>query len=198
MSEGSKAQFQSTLPAWGATARAALSAWRGEISIHAPRVGSDVPAATFPAAPSNFNPRSPRGERHRARRSMGYIEDFNPRSPRGERRHSRGQCISARGFQSTLPAWGATTDSFLCPWSLSDFNPRSPRGERQRDVTSYAYDSDFNPRSPRGERPLSSFISFRMSISIHAPRVGSDHSKICATCNTKISIHAPRVGSDRP
>ena len=33
------------------------------ISIHAPRVGSDVPFVESQAIPGNFYPRSPRGER---------------------------------------------------------------------------------------------------------------------------------------
>ena len=35
-------QFQSTLPAWGATGYYYCSGWRGFISIHAPRMGSDL------------------------------------------------------------------------------------------------------------------------------------------------------------
>ena len=57
------------------------------ISIHAPRTGSDDPVdALFPDEYSDFNPRSPHGERpkHMAhRRKFPY---FNPRSPHGERR----------------------------------------------------------------------------------------------------------------
>ena len=34
--------FQSTLPVWGATGSNAISAHKTHISIHAPRVGSDV------------------------------------------------------------------------------------------------------------------------------------------------------------
>ena len=38
--------------------------------------------------------------------------------------------------------------------------------------------------------------SSQLSISIHAPRVGSDYYKCYVTKSAKISIHAPRVGSD--
>ena len=57
-------QFQSTLPAWGATFRnRRRKEVQRNISIHAPRVGSDgqVGPHVFPFF--NFNPRSPRGER---------------------------------------------------------------------------------------------------------------------------------------
>ena len=56
-------RFQSTLPARGAT-RALLRACPVcMISIHAPRTGSDLPSASGRPADSNFNPRSPHGER---------------------------------------------------------------------------------------------------------------------------------------
>ena len=79
--------FQSTLPVRGATHRHDVRAVRGEISIHAPRVGSDPCTAshrschrisihaprvgsdpspcTSPQPPAYFNPRSPCGVRQR-------------------------------------------------------------------------------------------------------------------------------------
>ena len=78
--------------------------------------------------------------------------DFNPRSPRGERRFS-GRC------------WA--------DWC--DFNPRSPRGERPSGGISGQQNRNFNPRSPRGERLVSCmWLPFVPTISIHAPREGSD------------------------
>ena len=41
------AQFQSTLPVWGATAALVLNTAHITISIHAPRVGSDSPRPAF-------------------------------------------------------------------------------------------------------------------------------------------------------
>ena len=79
---------------------------------------------------------------------------------------------------------------------------------------------DFNPRSPRGERQYSESLYLqKFSISIHAPREGSDFFKKCWGVNMidfnprsprgerhaqalaaprqpDISIHAPREGSD--
>ena len=58
--------------------------------------------------------------------------------------------------------------------------------------------NNFNPRSPHGERlEMSSIVSDKDSISIHAPRTGSDgrppgNARPCVL----ISIHAPRTGSD--
>ena len=60
---GSQNTFQSTLPVWGATADGELVERLTQISIHAPRVGSDprTPGKFYPTP--YFNPRSPCGER---------------------------------------------------------------------------------------------------------------------------------------
>ena len=79
-------KFQSTLPVWGATLTVVIVlAWE-MISIHAPRVGSDVPE----------------GERR------NHKCNFNPRSPCGERQPSVPVFSNSIKFQSTLPVWGAT------------------------------------------------------------------------------------------
>ena len=90
----------------------------GFISIHAPRVGSDLYPGAPPAGAKHFNPRSPCGERP--------CWELSPRS-------------MVPVFQSTLPVWGATNVTL---------------GEVQA-----------------------------LSISIHAPRVGSD-------------THTPTTGSN--
>ena len=55
--------FQSTLPVWGATAPSRLTGKIKLISIHAPRVGSDRGSMPSRVADRDFNPRSPCGER---------------------------------------------------------------------------------------------------------------------------------------
>ena len=101
--------FQSTLPARGATYLSPHHKTLKDISIHAPRTGSDdiqrgrchrtatfqstLPArgATISSADAaigrqHFNPRSPHGERHRRPDVIQCTSYFNPRSPHGERR----------------------------------------------------------------------------------------------------------------
>ena len=58
-------------------------------------------------------------------------------------------------FQSTLPVWGATSTTLTTPSEAYNFNPRSPYGERRVS----------NPAAAR----------LKKTISIHAPRMGSDH-----------------------
>ena len=58
----------------------------GRISIHAPRTGSDNSPRHAAVKSSNFNPRSPHGERLQAHPLCAECLHFNPRSPHGERR----------------------------------------------------------------------------------------------------------------
>ena len=78
------------------------------VSIHAPRVGSDIILCCMPKLPGSFNPRSPCGERLHPSRIMPLSICFNPRSPCGERQHVLGPMSIPLMFQSTLPVWGAT------------------------------------------------------------------------------------------
>ena len=124
-----------------------------EISIHAPRTGSDVPCWIHPQQQHDFNPRSPHGER---------LEPYSANAKRIQ-------------FQSTLPARGATTEVAPIVNKIIDFNPRSPHGERHCETTSRFAHGYFNPRSPHGERLRN--VRGKQSagrISIHAPRTGSD------------------------
>ena len=168
------AYFKSTLPAWGATNRYGCIISTTQISIHAPRMGSDMRICLTHGSASYFNPRSPHGERLKAQRKatvknisihaprMGsdlsiFLSliascDFNPRSPHGERPHVSMKGLLLLEFQSTLPAWGATE--------------------------------------------VPPIISLRFYISIHAPRMGSDHWHFPLHPERVISIHAPRMGSD--
>ena len=79
--------FQSTLPVRGATKDAPIETITGDISIHAPRAGSDPLISTLSASLLYFNPRSPCGER---------LYNY----------HADKVFIL---FQSTLPVRGATT-----------------------------------------------------------------------------------------
>ena len=123
--------------------------------------------------------------------------NFNPRSPHGERHAVRPPHARHDGFQPTLPARGATH----VPSQLEEIIMISTHAPRTGSDTSalsiVAGQLHFNPRSPHGERlTLSSTLLVLFSISTHAPRTGSDpfrnprHFRLC------ISTHAPRTGSD--
>ena len=191
-------KFQSTLPVWGATSAQVVAAPPALISIHAPRVGSDVGARPHASFKSYFNPRSPCGERLIAI-PLSFVS-FQ--------------------FQSTLPVWGATENSLFLLSQLRNFNPRSPCGERRGDggaeIGGAAY---FNPRSPCGERRsgvpnLSPYCIFQSTLPVWGatpfflhwlplkifqstlPVWGATLILVVPPVMLDISIHAPRVGSD--
>ncbi len=145
--------FQSTLPGWGATGpapstpcacdfnprspdgeRPALAAGLSlavEISIHAPRMGSDG-ADDGASGGEGISIHAPRMGSDSGRYApLPCIPYFNPRSPDGERLVSFAACRQRARFQSTLPGWGATGSSLVRLAARSDFNPRSPDGERR-------------------------------------------------------------------
>ena len=173
--------FQSTLPARGATSERRRAQMLHDISIHAPREGSDCVLLLCFCVCNYFNPRSPRGERH----------------------CFFGKFIHDPEFQSTLPARGATHSSRALPCISCYFNPRSPRGERQspvpgsiilydisihapREGSDYGQIRDgtnsinFNPRSPRGERlgVLPSPVKVDLYFNPRSPR-GERHDRNC-------------------
>ena len=79
------------------------------ISIHAPRTGSDTFTKQFQFTGSDFNPRSPHGERRDDAQIIAWCAEF----------------------QSTLPARGATSSDMSFILLSFNFNPRSPHGERR-------------------------------------------------------------------
>ena len=102
-------------------------------------------------------------------------------------------------FQSTLPGWGATISANASSMD-SLFQSTLPGwGATRRPPCIRLCRLYFNPRSPDGERlDIVIIKSVRFTISIHAPRMGSDvHHAGRSHPDGTISIHAPRMGSDR-
>ena len=169
------------------------------ISIHAPRVGSDSRGEPVTQRGSNFNPRSPCGERHPS-------STYTP--------------IPGSLFQSTLPVWGATGSdrgvairygiSIHAPRVGSDPRPGSGRcnsfdisihaprvGSDEVDQKILAWQSHFNPRSPCGERPEGApALSIKLKFQSTLPVWGATNRSVRKPTHHQISIHAPRVGSD--
>ena len=149
----SRCRFQSTLPVWGATITSHIVVHITEISIHAPRVGSDFFARAASLFAWSFQSTLPVwGATGGNRVRLPAASHFNPRSPCGERLqglNTRGETLE---FQSTLPVWGATISAVNGYVIGADFNPRSPCGERLTRIYVDTQARDFNPRSPCGER----------------------------------------------
>ena len=101
-------------------------------------------------------------------------------------------------FQSTLPARGATGITGEAGSQQENFNPRSPRGERLQTAPQAQGPCTFQSTLPaRGATENQQEYDRLQSISIHAPREGSDI-QISDGIGwlSNISIHAPREGSD--
>ena len=154
------------------------------ISIHAPLAGSD-PARAWKPVGQHISIHAPLAGSDR--RGTGWCwgtSDFNPRSPCGERLAAVKMAADFDQFQSTLPLRGATLNGRSGRGPTAYFNPRSPCGERPVIGVGGAEDlhisihaplagsdeasprrtsrtSNFNPRSPCGERQagMSNYIS---------------------------------------
>ena len=97
-----------------------------EISTHAPRTGSDAYLSAIAQRSTDFNPRSPHGERLEDGFVHDVCTDFNPRSPHGERPEARRVNASSTVFQPTLPARGATLKS-VCYGRIYYISTHAPR-----------------------------------------------------------------------
>ena len=137
---------------WGATGTVWPVACPTGISIHAPRVGSDLLSS-----PRRF-----------------YFGYFNPRSPCGERRVSVDERLPEEKISIHAPRVGSdgTGGAFDKYHNISIHAPRV--GSDSTVSSTLTHSPDFNPRSPCGERRLYVLHPRSCRISIHAPRVGSD------------------------
>ena len=192
-----------------------------EISIHAPRVGSDAMADRFLEQKYKISIHAPRvGSDGTYTADKTFAELFQSTLPVWGATTRFRTFPPPVTFQSTLPVWGATPLHIANRKPAADFNPRSPCGERPRRPENWAICGEFqstlpvwgaterrcpprparhyfNPRSPCGERPDRQLAAeAAKKISIHAPRVGSDEGSARSSILIQISIHAPRVGSD--
>ena len=144
---------------------------------------------------------------------------FNPRAPCGARPFARAMLLRGYRFQSTRPMRGATMrrsskheiqgvsihaphagrDS-LRRWmrlSAKRFNPRAPCGARLRFFLPTPAPMQFQSTRPVwGATGCQREFDVRVTVSIHAPRVGRDRCRSCNNGRSRVSIHAPRVGRD--
>ena len=190
------------------------------ISIHAPRMGSDIEQnvviyiqqrfqSTLPAwgatdssySDSDYSwisihaPRmgSDRGldDRHR----VILISIHAPRMGSDDNTHN--DANRQIQFQSTLPAWGATV-ACLTSSNTKRFQSTLPAWGATYSVYDLCSFDSISIHAPRmGSDDAPAHYAGRNPISIHAPRMGSDFLKrLRKSLGDTISIHAPRMGSD--
>ena len=235
--------FQSTLPARGATLRELhgvfgadisihaprtgsdsthLGRGRGEmISIHAPRTGSDSPCSARPSRQTDFNPRSPHGERLiRLGGRRGGGGHFNPRSPHGERLRGRDAPTRAVVISIHAPRTGSDADARL-PVIQLDISIHAPRtGSDLMASCVSAFATEFQSTLPaRGATEAMDYVEYLTVFQSTLPARGAtipyaDALRNMTNFNPRsphgerrvrravsgdgdvISIHAPRTGSD--
>ena len=169
-----------------------------------------------------FNPRPPRGGRHRrvATRKCCTV-NFNPRPPRGGRRGAlfwrmvksdisihapreggdvRWQTSSTSRFlfQSTPPARGATYVGKHHQPADFYFNPRPPRGGRPNSQLDADMFANFNPRPPRGgRRPAHTLSKNYKHFNPRPPRGGRLRDNTHFVVNRKFQSTPPARGATR-
>ena len=147
-----------------------------EISIHAPRVGSDRSSRYQCLLPGAFQSTLPVWGATGLTPVLIYWVPISIHAPRV----------------------GSDTRSPSLRFCAIHFNPRSPCGERPISRALSVFGVDFNPRSPCGERPAwygntgNSSWAFQSTLPVWGA-TGRDAQTAQAE---SISIHAPRVGSD--
>ena len=191
------------------------------VSIHAPRAGRDAPPLLPPLCPKSFNPRAPRGARHRrnakymfhdmfqstrpargatrqARRRCALHLCFNPRAPRGARPGLAVKAPDTINVSIHAPRAGRDHRLARCRAAAGCFNPRAPRGARRQISTSLTRWRLFQSTRPaRGATANPLARENLAGVSIHAPRAGRDIALLVAALLQVVSIHAPRAGRDQ-
>ena len=212
--------FQSTLPVRGATFQEVFSSDSLDISIHAPRTGSDSRLDLVASMHRDFNPRSPYGERrfplwfHRRSRLFqstlpvrGATSKRYPFSvetkisihaPRTGSDGGGGHCVPWPFISIHAPRTGSDSPSPLGITSSKAFQSTLPvRGATSAPPSTPQKPPHFNPRSPYGERLPRQIDGFAASIfQSTLPVRGATQSYWTVHGPIGISIHAPRTGSD--
>ena len=148
--------FQPTLPARGATRKRIRS------SANKNRFQPTLPARGATA--------------HAQLRFLAY-SDFNPRSPHGERPYwSPPELPATSSFQPTLPARGATECTCATCGAKFEFQPTLPARGATKPTASTTLCFSFQPTLPARGATLQNPAQMRPRgcISTHAPRTGSD------------------------
>jgi len=193
-----EAIFQSTRLAWGATEGLLPYVVLIFISIHASRTGRDTSDIEPCFQIANFKPHTPLRARLRCRIVMTGFKGFQSMRPvRGATSRTYSLIVMPSSISIHTPRSWRDTEALCGLRRTSHFNPRAPRGARHgRTAAQYRW-LDFNPRAPRGARRRLHLLGLRLLwISIHAPLAGRDGVAGALSSVGLISIHASRAGRD--
>jgi len=148
---------------------------RREVSIHAPRVGSDSQNSSRFAVGCCFNPRPPSGERRIHHQGLNRRTCVSIHAPRVGSDFIASSAELMAGVSIHAPRVGS--DQRLCRLRqrASGFNPRPPSGERRLLYRFSSHCFAFQSTPPEWGATDTQTLQYKQTIvSIHAPRVGSD------------------------
>ena len=187
------ALFQSTLPLRGATYCLEPYARVITISIHAPLAGSDPSSLRNNHQISNFNPRSPCGERRNAIQQRIYLIKISIHAPLAGSDILVHFLFPDSRISIHAPLAGSDGTFEADPTYSMDFNPRSPCGERPNSDEDEGRNGIFQSTLPlRGATTGTGYIPADVPISIHAPLAGSDHGvQGFKPCKTNFNPRSP-------
>ena len=126
-----------------------------DISIHAPRGGSDVGCSVWKTQDcTDFNPRSPWGERQDGTEAEEQNADISIHAPRGGSDVILAAALAVASLISIHAPRGGSDYTKEYIDRCKEISIHAPRGgERRFYHCTAAGSQDFNPRSPWGERP---------------------------------------------
>ena len=170
-----------------------------DISIHAPRVGSDKYTLERVAWAANFNPRSPCGERLSHNTDVDLTKIISIHAPRvGSDRTCRRPWRPA-AISIHAPRVGSDPPPQGRRCSSPDFNPRSPCGERLWGAAGPDGRAGFQSTLPVwGATTAAGAPTPPLGFQSTLPVWGATSWGPGEPQRHPISIHAPRVGSDPP
>ena len=192
-------KFQSTLPVGGATRRRIVGLFKLiEISIHAPRGGSDCSwLQRCCSCPISIH--APRGGSDHQKTQKSRTSTISIHAPRGGSDNVFDGPWAKNEISIHAPRGGSDTNRKVDKKRFTHFNPRSPWGERPVGLeTLEGVLRHFNPRSPWGERPACPCpgIDSAWDFNPRSPWGERRNSNFYVLTIRNISIHAPRGGSD--
>ena len=123
-------EFQSTLPVGGATAEGAATRALLQISIHAPRGGSDIFRHLQSGLPSSFQSTLPVGGATQRVYRCITVKNISIHAPRGGSDDAAQNSRLDSLISIHAPRGGSDSDQAAAEKAAADFNPRSPWGER--------------------------------------------------------------------
>jgi len=167
--------FQSTPPERGATGSGNNDLQVTQVSIHAPREGSDGAFLLRPRSSPCFNPRPPRGERPPRKNYWPMFRRFQSTPPERGATTVEAKELANRLVSIHAPREGSDGSPGASPGLGICFNPRPPRGERHYDGGTLQGRGLFQSTPPERGATIRLFPKHKVYVvSIHAPREGSD------------------------